>query len=82
MERKREELANESYLSRKDIKVLFRVSRQVADRIYNQSDEIDSRMRFRAYPNKVRMQTVLKVQEISWDLLLKQIKADAATSAK
>ena len=78
MERKREELANESYLSRKDIKVLFRVSRQVADRIYNQADSIDSQMRFRACPNKVRMQTVLKVQEISWDLLLKQIKnADA-----
>lgn len=69
---------NEPYLNRKQIKILFRVSRQTADRIYNQADKIDSQMRFRCEPNKVRMESVLKVQEKSWDLLQKQIKnADA-----
>ena len=74
-------LLNEPYLSRTDIKKLFNVSRQVAERIYSRADEIDSKLRFRVYPTKVRMQTVLKVQEISWNLLQKQIKADADTSA-
>ena len=58
--------------------LLFSVSRQVANRIYNQADQIDSQMRFRAYPNKVRMQSVLAAQEISMDMLMEQIKkADA-----
>lgn len=70
----REELLNEPYLNRKQIKILFHVGRQTADRIYSQADKIDSQMRFRCEPNKVRMESVLKVQEKSWDLLQKQIK--------
>ena len=71
-------MLNEHYLNRKQIKILFHVSRDTADRIYNQADKIDSQMRFRCEPNKVRMESVLKVQEKSWDLLQKQIKnADA-----
>lgn len=70
----REELLNEPYLNRKQIKILFRVSRQTADRIYSQADKIDSQMKYRCEPNKVRMESVLKVQEKSWDLLQKQIK--------
>ena len=76
----REELLNETYLSRKDIKILLgkNTSRQDAERIFKEADRIESQMRFRAKPNKVMMQTVLKVTEISWDLLRKQIKnADA-----
>lgn len=69
---------NEPYLNKKQIEVLFKVSREVAGRIYNQADMIDDRMRFRAYPNKVRMQTVLNVQELDYELLKAQIKnADA-----
>ena len=84
MKRKtREVLLKEVYLNRTEIKLLFSVSRQVANRIYNQADQIDSQMRFRAYPNKVRMQSVLAAQEISMDMLMEQIKnADAVTSAE
>lgn len=70
----REELLNKPYLNRKDIESLFDVPRQVAERIYNQADMIDDQMKFRAYPNKVRMQTVLNVQELDYELLKAQIK--------
>ena len=79
----REDILNKPYLNRTDIKMLLDVPRQVAERIYNQADTIDSQMKFRAYPNKVRMQTVLNVQELDYELLKAQIKnADAATSAR
>lgn len=69
---------NEPYLNKKQIEILFKVSREVAGRIYNQADMIDDQMKFRAYPNKVRMQTVLNVQELDYELLKAQIKnADA-----
>ena len=74
---------NEPYLNKKQIEILFKVSREVAGRIYNQADVIDDQMKFRAYPNKVRMQTVLNVQELDYELLKAQIKnADAVTSAE
>lgn len=74
---------NEPYLNKKQIEILFKVSREVAGRIYNQADMIDDQMKFRAYPNKVRMQTVLNVQELDYELLKAQIKnADAVTSAE
>ena len=65
---------NEPYLNKKQIEILFKVSREVAGRIYNQADTIDDQMKFRAYPNKVRMQTVLNVQELDYELLKAQIK--------
>lgn len=65
---------NEPYLNKKQIEILFKVSREVAGRIYNQADMIDDQMKFRAYPNKVRMQTVLNVQELDYELLKAQIK--------
>lgn len=76
-------MLNEPYLNKKQIEILFKVSREVAGRIYNQADMIDDQMKFRAYPNKVRMQTVLNVQELDYELLKAQIKnADAVTSAE
>ena len=75
-------MLNEPYLNKRQIEILFKVSREVAGRIYNQADMIDDQMKFRAYPNKVRMQTVLNVQELDYELLKAQIKnADAVTSA-
>ena len=69
---------SETYLSRTDIKVLLNVSRRVAENIFLQADMLDNEMEFRVYPTKVRMQSVLKVTNISWNLLQKQIKnADA-----
>lgn len=69
---------NETYLSRTDIKVLLNVSRRVAENIFLQADMLDNETDFRVYPTKVRMQSVLKVTNISWNLLQKQIKnADA-----
>lgn len=65
---------NEPYLNKRQIEILFKVSREVAGRIYNQADMIDDQMKFRAYPNKVRMQTVLNVQELDYELLKAQIK--------
>lgn len=67
-------MLNEPYLNKKQIEILFKVSREVAGRIYNQADMIDDQMKFRAYPNKVRMQTVLNVQELDYELLKAQIK--------
>lgn len=67
-------MLNEPYLNKKQIEILFKVSREVAGRIYNQADMIDDQMKFRAYPNKVRMQTVLNVQELDYELLKEQIK--------
>ena len=76
-------MLNEPYLNKRQIEILFKVSREVAGRIYNQADMIDDQMKFRAYPNKVRMQTVLNVQELDYELLKAQIKnADAVTSAE
>lgn len=76
-------MLNEPYLNKKQIEILFKVSREVAGRIFNQADMIDDQMKFRAYPNKVRMQTVLNVQELDYELLKEQIKnADVATSAR
>lgn len=76
-------MLNEPYLNKRQIEILLKVSREVAGRIYNQADMIDDQMKFRAYPNKVRMQTVLNVQELDYELLKAQIKnADAATSAR
>lgn len=71
-------MLNEPYLNKRQIEILLKVSREVAGRIYNQADMIDDQMKFRAYPNKVRMQTVLNVQELDYELLKAQIKnADA-----
>lgn len=67
-------MLNEPYLNKRQIEILFKVSREVAGRIYNQADMIDDQMKFRAYPNKVRMQTVLNVQELDYELLKAQIK--------
>ena len=67
-------MLNEPYLNKKQIEILFKVSREVAGRIYNQADMIDDQMKFRAYPNKVRTQTVLNVQELDYELLKAQIK--------
>lgn len=67
-------MLNEPYLNKKQIEILFKVSREVAGRIYNQANMIDDQMKFRAYPNKVRMQTVLNVQELDYELLKAQIK--------
>ena len=76
-------MLNEPYLNKRQIEILLKVSREVAGRIYNQADMIDDQMKFRAYPNKVRMQTVLNVQELDYELLKAQIKnADAVTSAE
>ena len=76
-------MLNEPYLNKRQIEILLKVSREVAGRIYNQADMIDDQMKFRAYPNKVRMQTVLNVQELDYELLKAQIKnAAAATSAR
>ena len=65
---------NEPYLNRRQIQILFKVGREAADKIYNQADMIDNQMKFRAVTNKVRTQTALMVQELDYDLLLKQIK--------
>lgn len=74
----REDILNKPYLNRTDIKMLLDVPRQVAENIFLQADAIDNEMDFRVYPTKVRMQSVLKVTNISWNLLQKQIKnADA-----
>ena len=79
MKKSRLEILYQVFLNKSDIATLLQISRPVADRIYNEADRIHRiELKFRAYPNKVRINSVLKASGTNWNLLLKQIKnADA-----
>lgn len=54
------------------------MTRSEANTTYDQADLLDSQMKYRQCPTRVRIESVFKVTEKSYDLLLKQIKnADA-----
>lgn len=73
--RSREEVLALPYLRKTDIATLFQVSQTTAYRIYAEADKLDQQMKFRVEPTKVRMQSVMKVTEMNYNLLSKQIKS-------
>lgn len=68
----RQELGTQNYLNQSDIKRLLDVSPSTAHRIFKFADEIDSKMRFRVEPRKVRITSVCEVVGISLNTLRKQ----------
>lgn len=78
--RSREECLALPYLRKTEIATLLQVSQTTAYRIYEAADKLDQQMQFRVEPSKVRMQSVMKVTEMNYNLLSKQIKS--ATPAK
>ena len=78
--RSREECLALPYLRKTEIATLLQVSQTTAYRIYEEADKLDQQMQFRVEPSKVRMQSVMKVTEMNYNLLSKQIKS--ATPAK
>lgn len=73
--RSREECLALPYLRKTDIATLLQVSQTTAYRIYAEADKLDQQMKFRVEPTKVRMQSVMKVTEMNYNLLSKQIKS-------
>lgn len=73
--RSREECLALPYLRKTEIATLLQVSQETAYRIYAAADKLDQKMEFRVEPTKVRMQSVMKVTEMNYNLLAKQIKS-------
>lgn len=68
----REEIANQIYLNKADIRKLLGVSYNTAVRIYDYADKIDNELPFRIEPAKVRITSVAKVVNMSLETLKKQ----------
>ena len=79
----RAELLAESYLTKTEISRLLKVPYTVADTLYGRARDADERIGIDYYPTKISMKSLLKVAQLDYSLLAKQIKnADAATSAQ
>lgn len=76
----REEVITQPYLNTSDISKLLSVTYPKAKRIYKAADQIDSEIKYRIEPTKVRMSSVMKVTGINFNLLLKQIKSTTGTA--
>ena len=78
MQRKktREEISNQFYLCKRDIRNLFRISDKRTDRIFKLAEkiDIDELGDYRVEPLKVRMTSVCKVTGISLNLMKQQAK--------
>ncbi|MBR3278282.1 MAG: hypothetical protein IKG01_05145 [Lachnospiraceae bacterium] len=75
----REELLAGGYLCRKDIKILLNVSREVADKMFDDAQRYElekvGRDRMYYYGRKVAIESVLAVTGKSYNMLAKQIKS-------
>lgn len=78
----REEILSQPFLNTTDIAKLLAVSRPKAERIYSAANQIDSELKYRIEPTKVRMTSMLKVTGLNFNILTKQIKSAAATAPK
>ena len=74
----RQDLLSENYLNKKQIARLLSIPVPRARALYEKADEIDSQLRYRIEPNKVRMKTVLKIAGISFEELKKKAALTAA----
>lgn len=68
----REEIANQIYLNKADIKKLLGISYNTAVRIYDYANKMDNELPFRIEPAKVRITSVAKVVNMSLETLKKQ----------
>lgn len=68
----RSEIANQTYLTKSDIKKLMDISMPSAKRIYQFADSIDQGMKYRIEPRKVRITSVCAVVGMSLATLKKQ----------
>lgn len=74
------EVFQQTYLNRSEIELLLNVSRAVANRTFDIANTIDQeQLKFRTYPKKVRLDTVLKIHHISKTELYRQIKSTPET---
>ena len=74
----RNEIANQIYVSKADIKKLLEVAPATAKRIYGYADEIDKndeKMKYRIEPRKVRITSVAEVVGMSLNTLKRQAGA-------
>ena len=71
----RNEIANQIYLSKADIKKLLEVAPATAKRVYEHADEIDKTMEYRIEPRKVRITSVAEVVGLSLNTLKRQAGA-------
>ena len=69
----REEIANQIYLNKADIRKLLGVSYNTAVRIYEYANRMDNELPFRIEPAKVRITSVAKVVNMSLETLNKQV---------
>lgn len=76
MGRHREELLKATYLNQSDIACMLQVPRYQAKKIFDKAKELDEKQLkdLVIYDTKVRMQSVMKVTGINFNLLQKQIK--------
>ena len=72
----REDLLNEVYLNKAEISRLLKVSPPAAKKIFDSSMALDNKVlgNWKIYNNRVRINSVMKVAGIDYNLLQKQIK--------
>ena len=68
----REEIANQIYLNKADIRKLLGVSYNTAVRIYEYANRMGNELPFRIEPAKVRITSIAKVVNMSLETLKKQ----------
>lgn len=71
----RNEIANQTYLNKADIKKLLEVAPATAKRVYEYADKIDKTMDYRIEPRKVRITSVAEVVGLSLNTLKRQAGA-------
>lgn len=70
----RQEILEQSYVNISDIKALLMLPKDKAKLIFEEIDKEESKKQFRAHENKVPLNKVLKLLEINYSFLEKQIK--------
>lgn len=75
----REEVLTSGYLCKKDIRILLKVSREVADKMFDDAHQYElekyGRRGMYYYGKKVSIEAVLAVTGKSFNMLAKQIKS-------
>lgn len=72
----RSEILQQVYLTKADIQRLMKVSYPVAVKIFDKALAIDqSELQFRPWETRVRLQTVLNINGVTYTQLEKQIKS-------
>ena len=72
----REQIVNQIYVSQEDIRRLFQIGYDKSKDLYRMCDEVENEElgKWRYEHRKVRMNTLLKISQVSLDQLRTQIK--------